>query len=410
MFLLVESTRSALGAINAHRFRAFLTSLGIIVGVGSIITLIAVINGLSAKVGELFQGLGTNNLAVTAFTSPEKQLRGQFARLVEDDLTLLRNRVTGVSAITPVLFAQRNPGGTTYIAYGARDGYTRVIGTTHDYARLSQLKAVRGRFLIFSDDLSRRRVGVIGESVRQRLQLPEDPVGEFVSIGGEWIKIVGLMEPKGDAFGFDQDDYILLPYSTMQAIIGNQNETSMQILLNVENAAASGEVREHVRRLLRMSHRLAPGEEDDFKIQSPEQLLVEFNNFINLVTRFTIGVVSISLLVGGIGIMNIMLVTVKERTREIGVCIAIGAKRHHILLQFLLEALILCVAGGVVGILLGYGVGVGVAHLLGFPLSAIPLWAIGVSFMFSVLVGVAFGILPAAKAANLDPIEALRYE
>jgi putative ABC transport system permease protein len=410
MFLLLESARSALGSINAHRFRAFLTSLGIIVGVGSIITLVAVINGLSAKVGELFQGLGSNNLAVTAFTSPEKLLRGQFARLVEDDLILLRNRLTGVSAITPVLFAQRNPSGTTYIAYGARDGYTRVIGTTHDYGRLSQLEAVQGRFLIYSDNVSRRRVGIIGESVRQRLQLPENPVGEYVSIGGEWIKVVGLMEPKGDAFGFDQDDYILLPYNTMQAIIGNQNETSMQILLNVEDVAASGEIRERVQRLLRTSHRLAPGEEDDFKIQSPEQLLVEFNDFIDSVTRFTIGIVSISLLVGGIGIMNIMLVTVKERTREIGVCIAIGAKRQHILLQFLLEALILCIAGGIVGILIGYLIGAGVAQLLGFPLSAIPLWSIVVSFAFAVFVGVAFGILPAAKAANLDPIEALRYE
>ncbi|MCQ4165445.1 ABC transporter permease [Tahibacter harae] len=410
MFILVESIRAALNSINAHRFRAFLTSLGIIVGVASIIALVCVIQGLSGSVTRLFQGLGTNNLAITSFTSNEKQLSGQFARLNPEDLNLIREKVGGISAITPVLISVANASSMSALSYSSKKGYSRVLGTTYTYQKLSQMVPVHGRFLTDSDNRTRRRVAVVGEEVRQKMGMPANPVGEYIEINGEWVKIVGLMEPKGDAFGVSQDDYVLLPYDTMQSLIGNQNQSDIQILLTVEDLTAAGEIRQRITRLLRASHKLEDNQEDDFKIQSPEQLLSSFSDFINAITYFTIGMVSISLLVGGIGIMNIMLVSVNERTREIGICKAIGAKRHHILLQFLLEALILCLLGGLIGILLGYGIGTAAAHAMNFPLSGVPAWAIGLAFGFVSVVGVVFGMLPAAKAANLDPIVALRYE
>jgi putative ABC transport system permease protein len=285
-----------------------------------------------------------------------------------------------------------------------------VIGTTYTYEKLSQLVPAYGRFLSDSDDASRRRVAVIGEEVRHKLSLPANPVGQFIDINGEWMKIIGLMQAKGEAFGFNQDDYVLLPYNTMQSLIGNQNASDIQILLSIDDLNKMAAVKDEAIQVIRKSHRLAPKDEDDFKIQTPEQLLSSFSDFIHSITWFAVGMISISLLVGGIGIMNIMLVSVNERTREIGICKAIGAKRHHILLQFLFEALILCLLGGTIGILIGYGAGVLISVVLNFPVAPIPLWAIELSFGFASFVGVAFGILPAAKAANLDPIEALRFE
>jgi putative ABC transport system permease protein len=410
VFLLIESLRAALGAINARRFRAFLTSLGIIVGVASIIGLVSIIQGLSGSVTQLFEGLGSNSLTVTAFTSQEKQLRGQFARLLPEDLVRVRERVTGVASITPLIFSQLSPGGTSRVGFASKSTYTRTIGTTYQYQALAQLETAKGRFLSDGDDKTRRRVAVIGEEVRRNLALPANPVDNYIEVNGEWVKVIGLMASKGDSLGFNQDDFVLLPYNTMQSMIGNTTQSNLQILLEVQDVGRMDEVRSHIRRLLRASHRLGAQEDDDFKIQNPEQLLSTFSKLVSAVTNFTIGMISISLLVGGISIMNIMLVSVNERTREIGICKAIGAKRHHILLQFVLEALMLSLLGGAVGVLLGFGIGAVASQMLGFGAAHVPLWSVALSFGFAVFIGVGFGILPAAKAAGLDPIEALSYE
>jgi putative ABC transport system permease protein len=251
---------------------------------------------------------------------------------------------------------------------------------------------------------------VIGEEVRKKLSLPANPVGAHVQISGEWIRVIGLTKPKGDLFGFNQDAYVLLPYETMQSIVGRQKPSDIQIIVTVDNLSQAGAVSDKIRRLLRRSHDLGIDQEDDFKIQTPEQLLSGFSDLVRSVTYITIGMISVSLLVGGIGIMNIMLVSVNERTREIGICKALGAKRHHILLQFLLEALILCTLGGLAGIALGYGAGALASTLFGFSSVSIPAWAILLSLGFSATVGIVFGVLPAAKAASLDPIVALRHE
>ena len=229
--------------------------------------------------------------------------------------------------------------------------------------------------------------------------------------GGEWCKVIGIMEKRGELLGFSQDDFVLLPYGTAKRLMGASRDLDIQIQLLVDDIGRQEEVKERIRRVLRQEHGLKPGEPDDFRVQTPEQLAESFNTVINTITAVSAGIVGISLLVGGIGIMNIMLVSVTERTREIGILKALGATRQDVLLQFLIEAVTLCMIGGLLGVAIGYGLGALVATLLpGFPPAHVPLWAVLLSFGFCAAVGIVFGIVPAAKAAQLDPIDALRYE
>jgi putative ABC transport system permease protein len=254
-------------------------------------------------------------------------------------------------------------------------------------------------------------VVIIGETVRENLALPENPVGEYIRIGDEWVKVVGLGEERGQIFGQSQDNYVMLPFNTMRTLVGNQNNPDIFIQLTFTDISGLEAIRDRITTLLRTAHDLGPDDDDDFQVQTSEQLTSTFNNILSSVTLVMGGIVSISLLVGGIGIMNIMLVSVTERTKEIGICKAIGAKRHQILMQFLFESLLLCLLGGFVGLMIGYGLGLAAsAAIPNFPTAVVPLWAVILAFGFSAFVGLVFGIMPAAKAANLDPIEALRYE
>jgi len=407
-FAATEAVRAALGSIRAHGFRSFLTALGIVIGVASVIAMVSIIQGLSYTIGQQFLGLGSNSITVQSYTALQDALQGRRNRLTEDDLALIRYRVSGISSITPIMYI---PNGQATIRYGSQTTIAQVIGTTYTYQDVGQYFSQFGRFLSDSDNDTRRRVAVIGEQTRQDLSLPKNPVGEFVQIQGEWLKVVGLLEPKGEILGNSQDNRVLIPYSTMTGLQNRNRLPDIAIQLTVADIRELDSVTQTIGRLLRNAHHLARDAEDDFRVQTAQQLQNTFKSILSTVTVVMGGIVSISLLVGGIGIMNIMLVSVTERTREIGICKAIGAKRHHILMQFLLEAIVLCMLGGMAGLVLGYGIGSVAASLIpNFPDAYTPWWAVALALGFSATVGVAFGILPAAKAANLDPITSLRYE
>ena len=406
-FSLVESSRSALAAIFANRLRSFLTTLGIIIGVASVIAVVSVTGGMSAFIGDSFASLGADSLTIRSYTPFEDLMKGVRSRLTPADLELIEKRGEGIASITPVLEANRS----SQIKYGPQTAYSQIMGTTYAYQDVAQSYTEIGRFLAQSDNLTRRRVAVIGEDVRENLSLPEDPINEYVELSGEWFKIVGLLEPMGDIMGQSRDNIVLIPYSTMVSIQGNQSRIDIGIQLNLTPAANVENVSSQLTTLLRNAHDLSSDEDDDFRIQTAEQLMEQFDQILGTLTMVIGGIVSISLLVGGIGIMNIMLVSVTERTREIGICKAIGAKSHHILMQFLIEALLLSLLGGLIGLISGYGLGMLIANSIpDFPPANVPLWAASLALGFSGFVGVLFGILPAAKAARLDPIDALRYE
>ena len=406
-FSLIESSRSALAAIFANRLRSFLTTLGIIIGVASVIAVVSVTGGMSAFIGDSFASLGADSLTIRSYTPFEDLMKGVRSRLTPADLELIEKRGEGIASITPVLEANRS----SQIKYGPQTAYSQIMGTTYAYQDVAQSYTEIGRFLAQSDNLTRRRVAVIGEDVRENLSLPEDPINEYVELSGEWFKIVGLLEPMGDIMGQSRDNIVLIPYSTMVSIQGNQSRIDIGIQLNLTPTANVENVSSQLTTLLRNAHDLSSNEDDDFRIQTAEQLMEQFDQILGTLTMVIGGIVSISLLVGGIGIMNIMLVSVTERTREIGICKAIGAKSHHILMQFLIEALLLSLLGGLIGLISGYGLGMLIANSIpDFPPANVPLWAASLALGFSGFVGVLFGILPAAKAARLDPIDALRYE
>ena len=409
MFSLIESFRSAISSVRAHGFRSFLTTLGIIIGVSSTIAVVSVVQGLSYSINQQFEGFGANSISIRSSTPRNERLKGKIARITADDVIAIRKNSEGIEFITPQLGS--NVGGTSPLRYKGNQSFAQVAGSTYSYQNVQNMDIKYGRFISYSDNQTRRKVIVIGDKLREDLQLPANPVNQFIYYAGEWLKIIGLAEPKGSFFGFSQDNFAILPYDTMQGLNGNLIQPDIFVQLQLKDIKDLDLIKSRLTRILRKQHRLKVSEEDDFKIETPEQLTSGISNLISTMTVVLGGIVSISLLVGGIGIMNIMLVSVTERTREIGICKAIGAKRHHILLQFLIEAIVLSLLGGVIGIILGYGLGMlAAAAIPGFPPANVPLWAVAIAFGFSAFVGILFGIIPAAKAANLDPIDPLRYE
>jgi putative ABC transport system permease protein len=406
IYALQECLRSALGAIQAHRLRSFLTMLGVIIGVASVICVIALVQGMSASISQQFEGLGTTALQLRAFTPNEDQMRGQFNRLRLTDLDELRYRIDGISHITPVV---QVPAGA--ITYGSRSAGGQIFGTSESLQDVRRMFPRLGRFITRSDDDSRRRVVVLGADMIRELDLPQDPLGEFVQIGTEWFKVIGVAESLGEVFGFSQDAFAVMPFQTALTFNTTVARPDIQIAFTVDDPDLVENVQQRVRALIRRTHALGPDDPDDFRIESSQSFINTFNTITGTITAVVAGIVGISLLVGGIGIMNIMLVSVTERTREIGIAKALGAPRRFIMLQFLIEAIVLALIGGLIGMAIGFALAYGVAALIpNFPPPAVPWWAVSGACLFSMLIGMVFGILPASKAANLAPIDALRYE
>ncbi|MFC5549802.1 ABC transporter permease [Massilia aerilata] len=406
MNLFLEAVRSALASIRAHRLRSFLTSLGIVIGVASVITVISLIQGLSKSVSDQFEGLGGNGLTIQARNEFKDRMRGKINYLRVEDVDQLRLRVDGIRDLSPFFVP-----GTSEVRFTGMTATAQVFATSASYQEVNQRFARLGRFLSDSDNASARRVAVIGEKLIQELHLPPNPVGQFILYGNEWFKVIGVMEKRGEVFGMSQDNYMIIPFKTGQSMIGNNTRPYLAITVAVRDLSRLDEVRSRIRAVMRQAHRLKPDERDDFEIESADQIAKSFDKLSATVTLVMGGVVGIALLVGGIGIMNIMLVSVKERTREIGICKAIGARSRDILLQFLIEAVTLSLLGGLLGLAIGYGLGVAIAAMIpDFPPAVVPWWAVALSVLFSGSVGVIFGVVPASQAARLDPIDALRYE
>jgi putative ABC transport system permease protein len=406
IYALQECLRSAVAAILSHRLRSFLTMLGVIIGVASVICVIAMVQGMSSRISQLFEGLGSSTLTLQADTPLQDRLRGQVNRLRLTDVDELRYRVDGISHITPIV-----PVSAGQVFWGAQSAAGQFFGTTESLQEVQHLFPRTGRFITKSDDDSRRRVVVLGDKIRKDLKLPERPEGEFVQLGREWFKVVGVMEPRGEVFGQNLDLFMLMPYQTALTFSAAQARPDFNITFVVDDPDAVDNVKQRVISLIRRAHGLKKDDPNDFQVQASDSIAKTFAQITGMVTLVVGGVVGISLLVGGIGIMNIMLVSVTERTREIGIAKALGAPRRFILLQFLIEAMVLAVIGGIIGMLIGFGLAYGVAALIpNFPPPSVPWWAVVGSALFSMLIGMVFGILPASKAANLAPIDALRYE
>ncbi len=414
LYALDECLRSALTSVRAHKLRSFLTVLGVIIGISSVICVFALMQGLTHSITQQFEGLGSSTLTLRSYTPIADALRGKVNRLRPSDLEQLSLRIDGITHITPLVFAGARFGAEVRNGTNVANG--QLFGTTPSYQDVNRVYPVRGRFITRQDDESRRRVVVLGEQMRKDLNLPDDPVGRFVQIGPEWFKVVGLLESRGVVFGQNQDSILLMPYQTALAVTGVlTQQPDLWITFSAVDQDSLDEVKHRVAALMRRLHGLKEDQENDFVVESAETIAKTVESISLTLTLVVSGIVGISLLVSGVGIMNIMLVSVTERTREIGIAKALGAPRQFILIQFLMEAMVLAALGGIVGIALGYAMALGLSKIIanslnGFPPPSVPWWVVIGSCAFAAFIGMVFGILPATKAANLAPIDALRYE
>jgi putative ABC transport system permease protein len=406
--VFLENFRIALAALRANLMRSILTTLGIIIGVAAVIAVVSIVQGLQYTITEQLQGVGATFIAVSPKTD-RRNIPGLAARQVKltyEDSQAIEEKVPGVKLMSPLIL------GNAPVKYKDRKHNPFIIiGATENYQDVTNQTVDRGRFLSRIDLDNHRKVTVIGPKIAEELNLGPDPLGKEIYIDIYPATVIGVMEKKGQSLGMDFDNVVYIPFSSAVALFGRNAADKVQIRLQATNPESVEQVKDGIVRLLRQRHRIPDAEPDDFEIQTQDEILNTVNKILGSVTAVVGGVVGIALLVGGIGIMNIMLVSVTERTREIGVRKAVGARRQDVLVQFLIEAVTLSLIGGAIGLALGYGLGAIAAKAIpGFPPAHVPLWAVAIAFGFSAGVGIFFGIYPAAKASRLDPIEALRYE
>lgn len=405
---VIEGSAAALRAIRANALRSALTALGIIIGVAAVIAVVAVMQGLSSTVTRQLDDLASDMVIVNAYTPRAELLIGLQNTLSAEDYLAVRDRVRGLDDIT-MMYLPRGLGGV--IRSGGESSVTQIMGTDSRYQSVVRVYTDQGRFLSESDDARRRRVVILGQTVRKNLRLPENPIGRFVELGGEWFRVVGLAESRGSLFGLDQDNFVIAPFSTLRALANAGDAEDVQIYFRPAADASITSLESQIRQVLRARRNTPAGAPDPFELQTAEKTRKNFDSIVQGITMVAGAVVGISLLVGGIGVMNIMLVSVTERTREIGIVKALGATPQFILLQFLVEALVLSFCGGLIGLVLGWGFALLIsAAVPGMAGASVPLWAVLLAFGFTSLIGVVFGLAPAVKASRLHPIEALRYE
>ena len=403
--------RIALRALRVNKLRSILTMLGIIIGVGAVITMIAIGSGAQAQVEEQIKALGTNLIVVFpgSFTSGGVRMgAGSRPTLTEDDAYAMQRELADVQAAAPALR------GTGQVVFGGSNWSTTLHGVTPEHFEVRNWGIHSGRAFEAAEINGGGKVVLLGETVARNLFGDGDPVGQIVRVRKVPMEVVGVLERKGQSLqGQDQDDVILMPISTARnRVFGGTSvklRTVNYISVKARDGADMANVEAEIRTLLRQRHRLQPGQDDDFSLRNLSEVLGAREESTRIMTLLLAAVASVSLLVGGIGIMNIMLVSVTERTREIGLRMAVGARGRDILSQFLVEAVTLALVGGICGILLGVGASYAIAHFAGWR-TALDIDAIVLAVGFAAGVGVFFGFYPARKASRMLPIEALRYE
>ena len=397
----------ALKALNRNKIRSSLTMLGIIIGVGAVIAMVSLGKGAQRQMQEEIAAIGTNTLWVRAGSRRAWGIRsgaGTQNTLTAADFEAIERECPTVRAVSP------NASTMAQVVFGNQNWNTRIEGYNEQYPLLRNWKVVQGGFFEESQVKAAARVAVLGQTVVNELFSGGDPVGQTIRIRNLPFQVLGVLKRKGsNNWGRDQDDTILVPYTTVQKKFQGGVLYVQSGLIGAVSARASYAAQEQIRELLRQRHRLGPMQDDDFSVRSLSEFAEAAEATHRVMTVLLASIAAVSLLVGGIGIMNIMLVAVSERTREIGIRMAIGARPSHVRVQFLSESIVLCLCGGLLGLALGVGGSLGISRFLGWP-TLISLNWIVISILFSAAIGIFFGYYPAHKAAALDPIEALRYE
>lgn len=400
--MFLEAAKLAGRAISRNLLRSFLTVLGVVIGVAAVIAMVTIGNGTTAQVQAELSRLGTNTLFVRPGQWGPGRASSEAKRFENRDVEAIREQISGLRAVAPM-----NRGSATVIA-GGENRSSSVIGTTNDYLIAQDWAVLTGRTFLPGEERGQAAC-IIGETVRRQLFGSTDPVGQTIRVSNVSCPIVGLLEAKGQSgMGDDQDDTVIMPLKLHQRRIGGTNTISA-IILSAQDGVSTAKVQSDVEALLRERRRIGIGRDDDFSVADMSQMAAALTGTTTLLTGLLGAVAAVSLLVGGIGIMNIMLVSVTERTREIGIRLAIGALEKQVLTQFLVEAVMLSVFGGVAGILTGLSLAYGVVGLLNVPFVTSPA-IILVAFAFSAMIGVVFGYFPARRAAQMNPIDALRHE
>ncbi len=402
--MFLETSRLALRAISRNLLRSFLTVLGVVIGVAAVIAMVTIGNGTTEQVKSELSRLGTNMLFVRPGQFGPGRASTEAKRFDDRDVEAIRNQISGIRAVAP-----QNRSAAATVIFGGKNHQTSVIGTTNDYLIAQDWTIALGRDFQPAEDRGGQIGCIIGETVRQELFGAENPVGQTIRVSNISCPVIGVLARKGQSgLGDDQDDTIIMPLKIHQRRIGGTTTIS-SIMVSAQDGVSTAKVQSDLQNLLRERRRIGIGREDDFTVNDMTQIASAMTGTTTLLTGLLGAVAAVSLLVGGIGIMNIMLVSVTERTREIGIRLAIGALEKQVLTQFLVEAVMLSAFGGIVGILTGLGLAYAVVSFLNVPFVTSPS-IIFLAFAFSAAIGVIFGYFPARRAASLSPIEALRHE